>query len=123
MKIGILLLKLRKARRLSQAEVADRVGISQSAYCAWESDRALPSAHFYSPLAALFNVDLRELLPADRPVDHSPEATPPLPTNGQSLVLHEVLIKTQQETIALQRQRIEQLEAENQHLRRLTASG
>jgi len=123
MKIGTLLLKLRKARRLSQSEVADRVGVSQSAYCAWESDRATPSARHYSPLAALFEVDLLALLPVDQLADCRPEATFPLSAASQSATLEEVLIKTQQETIGLQKQRTENLEAENQRLRRPTAAG
>ncbi|GAB2791072.1 hypothetical protein GCM10027275_40010 [Rhabdobacter roseus] len=38
MKLGAILLRLRKKQRLSQAEVADYMGVSQSTYCAWESE-------------------------------------------------------------------------------------
>lgn len=118
MKIGTLLLKLRKACRLSQSEVADQVGVSQSAYCAWESDRATPGARYYGALAALFKVDIQELLPVDQLANYRLEATSSLPAAGQSATLEEVLIQAQQETIGLQKQRIENLEAENQRLRR-----
>lgn len=123
MKIGTLLLKMRKARRLSQSEVADRVGVSQSAYCAWESDRATPGARHYGPLAILFEVDIRELLPVDQLADCRPEATYPLSAASQSATLEGVVIKAQQETIGLQKQRIEGLEAENQRLRGFTEPG
>lgn len=124
MELGTLLLKLRKERRLSQAEVADRVGVSQSAYCAWESDRATPGARHYGPLAILFSIDIHKLipagLPAGLPAGCPPDTTPLSLANGRSGALQEVLITTQQETIALQKQRIKHLEAENQQLRRLT---
>ena len=47
MEIGILLLRLRKERRLSQAEVAEQFGVSQSAYCGWESERATPGVRHW----------------------------------------------------------------------------
>lgn len=92
--------------------------VSQSAYCAWESDRATPGARHYGPLAILFEVDIRELLSVDQLADCRPEATYPLSAARQPATLEGVLIKTQQETIGLQKQRIENLEAENQRLRR-----
>lgn len=62
MKIGTVLLRLRKERRLSQIEVAEHIGVCQSAYCAWESDRTTPSARHYGPLATLFGLDLAALM-------------------------------------------------------------
>ena len=121
MQIGTLLLKRRKERRLSQSEAAEQIGVSQSTYCAWESDRVLPSARHYGPLAGLLGLDVRELLflaaelPAPAALPLAPPANPPVPT------LQDDLVSVQRETIALQKQRIEHLEAENQQLQqRLT---
>lgn len=123
MKLGTLLLRLRKERRLSQAEVADRVGVSQSAYCAWESDRATPGARHYGTLAIMFSVDIQELMPSGLLAACPPETTSLPLANGRSAALLELLINTQQETITLQKQHIEHLEAENRQLRRLTEAG
>jgi transcriptional regulator with XRE-family HTH domain len=118
MKIGTLLLKLRKERRLSQAEVADRLGICQSTYCAWESDRSLPNARHYVNLALLFQMELKELTAPNL------QAIPPPPgISGQQPVppgdqtWHENLAATQKQLIFLQQQKIEQLETENSQLR------
>lgn len=116
MKIGAILLKLRRERRFSQIEVAERIGVCQSAYCTWESDRAMPSARYYSSLAALFNVDLAALISGNLvdKVSSRPILLPP--TDSSGIGLHEEIIQIQRETIVLQKQRIEHLEAENKHL-------
>ncbi len=121
MKIRTLLLKLRKERRLSQAEVADLLGICQSTYCAWERDQSLPNAGHYVNLALLFQVELKELTAPNQ------QAIPPPPGNsGQQPVQpddrawHEDLATTQKQLITLQQQKIEQLETENgQHHRNI----
>lgn len=118
MKIGIILLKLRKERRLSQAEVADQLGVCQSTYCAWESDRSLPNAGHWVNLATLYEVELKELIP---PNQHTAIAQPNFP--GQQPIKpdnqtpHEDLTATQKQLIALQQQKIEQLETQNLQLR------
>lgn len=115
MKIGILLLKMRKERRLSQEAVAEQLGVCQSSYCAWESDRAMPSARHYGPIATLFNIDVRDLLTG---VSTSvPGINLPVPALDIEPTLQEDLIKIQREAIALQKQRIEHLSAENNQLR------
>jgi transcriptional regulator with XRE-family HTH domain len=121
MEIGILLLKLRKERRLSQSEVAERLGICQSAYCAWESDRVTPSAKYYAPLAALLEIDIQDLMNVNSALEPLTDASPSKPATTLTSTLHEELVKTQRETIVLQKQRIEHLETESQQLKmRLT---
>ncbi len=122
MKIGILLLKMRKERRLSQHEVAEHVGVCQSAYCAWESDRSVPNARYYGSLVALFGVELKDLLPAGPALDSLPLLVPS-PAISVSSVSYGELITAQREALALQKQWIEHLEIENGELRQRLAEG
>lgn len=49
MSASSLLRDWRKARSLSQAELAKRIGVSQAAYCLWELGQRLPKLpHLYA---------------------------------------------------------------------------
>lgn len=50
------LIKLRKDLKLTQAEVADKVGISQSGYSAYEKGKTYPEATILIKLADFFHV-------------------------------------------------------------------
>ncbi|WP_308917335.1 helix-turn-helix transcriptional regulator [Jannaschia sp. LMIT008] len=52
----------REAAGLTQAELADRLGVSSETVGAWESDRAEPRADRVSRLAGMLNVSLMWLL-------------------------------------------------------------
>lgn len=115
MKIGTSLLKLRKERRLSQAEVADQLGVCQSTYCAWESDRSLPNAKCYIDLAVLFGVEIGDLTSHNgNPTSNHSHQQLVKPNDWPS---YEDLAITQKQLITLQEQKIEQLEIENRQLR------
>ena len=124
MQIGTLLLKRRREQRLSQSEAAEQIGVSQSTFCAWESDRVLPSARHCGPLAGLLGLDVRELLFCGRATELTPLAAPPLALSASpsAPTLREDLVSAQRETIALQKQRIEHLENENRQLQQRLAS-
>ena len=117
MEISVLLLRLRKERRLSQAEVAGQIGVSQSAYCSWESDRAVPKVRYYGPLAAVFGVDLQQLFIASQTDELPVPATPEKRADDAPAEWQNLLITAQEETIRLQKLRMERLEGENQQLR------
>lgn len=117
MKIGILLLKTRKERRLSQNEVAEHVGVCQSAYCAWESGHSVPKARYCGALAALLGIELKDLLPAGSVLEpvFLPVPTVP-PASPEQSTFNDELFIAQQKTIALQEQWIAHLELENEQL-------
>lgn len=116
MKLGTLLRKLRTQKKVSQSELAEQVGVGQSTYNNWESDRSLPNARSYGKLAAVLEVDLNQLIPDDLtatiPTDSLSE-----PTVLNAKTLYDELTSSQKQIIQLQQQRIGQLEAENQRLR------
>jgi len=61
-KLGDRIKELRKAMRLSQAELADRVGVSRSAIGMYEMGRREPDAESLEALADFFNVDMDYLI-------------------------------------------------------------
>lgn len=55
--------KIRDSKRLTQQDVADRLGISQPAYCEWEKQDSDIKLENILKLSEIFNVDLNELAP------------------------------------------------------------
>lgn len=60
--------QLRSASRLSQEEVAERIGVSRQAVAKWEGGESVPDIFNCEALADLFDVDLNAL------VRHDPDA-------------------------------------------------
>lgn len=56
------LYKLRKLHKLSQEEVADKIGVSRQAVAKWESGDTLPDIQNCSSLARLYEVSLDDLV-------------------------------------------------------------
>lgn len=54
---------LRAERRLTQWDVAERIGISQGTYSLWEIGRITPTEEQRDQIAAALDVSVAELLP------------------------------------------------------------
>jgi len=54
--------QLRKAQRMTQSDLAAKLGISRSSIAMWETGQAVPSIHHLRQLAAIFNVSTDALL-------------------------------------------------------------
>lgn len=67
--IGENLLALRKINRMTQEEVAEKIGVSRQAVAKWESGESLPDIEKAQSLARLFGVSLDELM------DYTPAET------------------------------------------------
>ncbi|WP_338877044.1 helix-turn-helix transcriptional regulator [Spirosoma sp. SC4-14] len=63
MTLGTRLRKSRQKRRLSQAEVAELVGISQTTYYNWEADVSGMRIDYLPMLLRVLDIDIDELLP------------------------------------------------------------
>ena len=61
-KFGNKIFELRTKRNLSQAELAAMLGVTNKAVSKWETGKAKPTTDSIRKLAALFNVDVGELL-------------------------------------------------------------
>ena len=59
--------ELRRARGLSQEELADQVGVSRQAVSKWEGDQSLPELDKVLALSLLFETSTDYLLKGERP--------------------------------------------------------
>lgn len=59
---GNRILELRTQRKLSQAELATMLGVTNKAVSKWETGRAKPTTNMLRKLAAIFKIDMNELL-------------------------------------------------------------
>ena len=59
---GAAIRELREKKKLTQAELAERIGVSAKAVSKWETGRGLPDVSLLEPLALALGVSLMELL-------------------------------------------------------------
>ncbi|MFM5922560.1 MAG: helix-turn-helix domain-containing protein [Novosphingobium sp.] len=59
--LPVLLLRLRKAKGLTLAAIAEGLGVSKPTVWAWEQGRARPTADRIAPLAALLGIEPERL--------------------------------------------------------------
>ena len=59
---GPVIRRLREARGLTQAELADKLGVSAKAVSKWETARGLPDISLLQPLAGALGVSVIELM-------------------------------------------------------------
>jgi transcriptional regulator with XRE-family HTH domain len=55
------LIRLRKLHKLSQQEIAMFLGIKQSTYSDWESEKTFPSSRFIPKISEIFQVTPNDL--------------------------------------------------------------
>ncbi|AZI39046.1 helix-turn-helix domain-containing protein [Epilithonimonas vandammei] len=60
--LGTKLRKLRDDKKMSQSQIEDMLGISQSAYNKWEADQTKPNIDNLVKLAELHETDIYDLL-------------------------------------------------------------
>ena len=64
MTMGAMLAALRKGRGMTQAELAEQMGVTDKALSKWERDISCPDVNVLPRLAELFGVSVDELLQA-----------------------------------------------------------
>ena len=130
--IGEKLIKCRQTAKLSQREVAERLGIKTNTYGSWEADKTQPSGQYFPQLAEIFGVSLDKLFPDSKFLIIAPNQTNN--DNSTSINAQEVkmdakevvtlllkvkdeIIASQQETIIVQKAQVELLQTEVARLR------
>lgn len=119
MSLGVKLRNLRHSKNLSQAEVADRLRVSQPAYHLWETDQAKPTTENLLRISEIYNLDLYSLLNNNDQnfINHNPVLNDnssvqqqyyPTINNMAPPELLESVIKNQQQ-ITVQQEQITQL--------------
>lgn len=60
--LGTKLRKLRDDKKMSQSEIADLLGVSQSAYNKWEANQARPTVDNLLKISNFHGIELKDLL-------------------------------------------------------------
>ena len=63
---GNTIRKLREAKKLTQAQLAEKLDVSDKAVSKWETGKGLPDITLIEPLASALGVSLMELLSGDK---------------------------------------------------------
>ena len=95
-KTGEFLRALRKAKGLTQEEVAEQLFLSPKTVSRWESGAGLPDINIISGVAALYGVTVDEILQGERKTDRSEnltEQTKRLKNDGRARMIQENLLK------------------------------
>ena len=65
-KIGKFICELRKEKKLTQEEVAKKLGVTDRAISKWENGRGMPDYSLLKPICDLFDISVNELLSGKR---------------------------------------------------------
>ena len=65
-KVGQLILELRKKNNLTQAELAERLGVTSQAVSKWENGRGIPDIEFIRKISKEFNIDVLDILDGEK---------------------------------------------------------
>lgn len=67
--IGIFISDCRKQKRLTQAQLAEIIGVSDKSISRWENGKTMPDLSFYEPLCEALDIQVSELLYAKKMTD------------------------------------------------------
>lgn len=94
MTLGERISKLRKAKSLSQEELASVLDISRQAVYKWESDQSVPELEKLVALSNIFNVSLDELVKGNTPMDvaNVEEVSSQVKTNDRNTMIGAIFL-------------------------------
>ena len=70
-KIGNLIKKIRKDNNLTQAELADKLGVTYQAVSKWETGKNIPDIAVLKQISDEFNIDINDLLNGDEVINNN----------------------------------------------------
>ena len=65
-KIGNFIATERKAKKLTQAKLAEKIFVSEKTVSKWENGKGIPDTNSLPKLCEIFNISLNELLSGER---------------------------------------------------------
>lgn len=65
-KIGKFIAKCRKQRKMTQAELGEKLGVTEKSISNWENGRNMPDLSLFKPLCNEFNITINELLSGEK---------------------------------------------------------
>ena len=60
-KIGKFIAKCRKQRKMTQAELGEKLGVTEKSISNWENGRNMPDLSLFKPLCNELNITINEL--------------------------------------------------------------
>ena len=94
-KIGRFISECRKQKGLTQAQLAEALGVSDKTISRWETGKTMPDLSFYEPLCEILDIQISELLYARKMTDK--EKT----IQGEKSALNIFKTKSQLQTFAI----------------------
>lgn len=65
-KIGKFILKLRKDKKMTQQELADKLNVTDRAVSHWENGRSIPDVALFKPICEIFDISINELISGEK---------------------------------------------------------
>ena len=65
-KIGKFILELRKDKKMTQQELANKIGVTDRAISKWENGRGMPDISLMKPLCEILDISLNELISGEK---------------------------------------------------------
>lgn len=65
-KIGEFILKCRKEKKLTQLELAEKLGVSDRSISNWENGRNMPDLSLFKPLCEILGISINDLMSGER---------------------------------------------------------
>lgn len=65
-KIGKLIAKCRKDKKMTQQELADQLGVTDKSVSKWENGKCLPNVSLYKELCDILGITLNEFFAGER---------------------------------------------------------
>lgn len=65
-KIGLFIAECRKINKLTQSELAEKLGVSNRAVSKWENGICMPDYSLFKPLCDILNITINELLDGEK---------------------------------------------------------
>ena len=93
--IGRFISDCRKQKGLTQAQLAETLGVSDKSVSRWENGKTMPDLSFYEPLCEILDIQISELLYARKMTDK--EKT----VHGEKSALNIFKTKSQLQTFAI----------------------
>ncbi len=122
MLIGLQLRKLRDKRKLSQQEIADRLGVSQATYWNWENDAAHFKIEHLPKILEILDTDVANILPAEIlrkiEIDTTKKTSVNEAADSDNYSLLKKLAISYEQTITLLKQENQFLKEENSTLKK-----
>lgn len=65
-KIGRFIFECRKKKKMTQAELSERIGVTEKSVSNWENGRNMPDLSLFKPLCDIFDITINDLISGEK---------------------------------------------------------